>query len=109
MPASVDLVQPTLGVMPGEAVSTTIRVTNTGRIVDELSFDVLGDAAAYTTIEPARVPLFPGAHGETTITFRPPRGSSPAAGNVPFGIRVRSQEDRAFSFVVEGSLQIGAL
>ena len=74
MPASVDLVQPTLAVMPGETVSTTIRVTNTGRIVDELSFDVLGDAGGYTTIEPARVPLFPGAHGETTITFRPPRG-----------------------------------
>ncbi len=109
MPASVDLVQADLAVQPGEAISTTVRLMNTGRIVDELSLEVLGAAAAYATIAPSQVPLFPGARGEATITFRPPRGTTPAAGTVPFGIRVRSQEDRSFSFVVEGRVRIGAV
>jgi hypothetical protein len=109
VPANVDLVNPNLAVQPGEAVSTTIRLTNTGRIVDELTLEVIGDAAAYATVQPAQVALFPGAQGEATVSFRPPRGPMPGAGVVPFGVRVRSQEDRSFSFVVEGRLQIGVL
>jgi hypothetical protein len=109
MPASVDLVTTGLAVTPGQTVTTTIRLTNTGRIVDEFSFDVLGDAAAYATIEPQRLPLFPGASGEAKVTFSPPRSPLPPAGNVPFGVRVRASEDRAFSSVVEGNLQVAVV
>jgi hypothetical protein len=109
MPASVDLVTQGLAVTPGEAVSTTIRMTNTGRIVDEFALDVLGDASAYATIDPPRLPLFPGASGEATVTFRPPRSPLPPAGSVPFGVRVRAREDRAFSTVVEGTLQVAVV
>lgn len=109
MPASVDLVQPALAVTPGGSVSTTIRLTNTGRIVDEFALDVLGDAASYATVDPPRLPLFPNASGEATITFRPLRAALPAAGSVPYGVRVRAREDRAFSYVVEGTLQVGVV
>src|SRR5437868_11279706 len=107
MPATVDLLTQDHAVAPGNSVTTTIRLTNTGRIVDELTLEILGDAAPYATVEPAVVPLFPGARADATVTFRPPRATLPLAGAVPYAIRVRSREDRTFSVVVEGTLSIG--
>src|SRR5436305_3368958 len=104
MPATVDLLTQNLVVAPGNSVTTTIRLTNTGRIVDELTLEVLGDAAPYATIEPAVVPLFPAARADVPVTFRPPRATLPLAGAVPYAIRVRSRGDPAFSVVVEGRL-----
>src|SRR5215470_12050768 len=108
MPANVELLAARVSVKPGETATTTIRVTNTGRIVDELSLQALGDAAAWMSVAPATLPLFPGAVGQATVTFAPPRGTSPAAGVYPFAVRVRSREDRAFSFVAEGRVEVAA-
>ena len=109
MPATVDIVTPNLVVNPGEAVSTQLRLTNTGRVVDEITVEILGDAGPFASVDPAALPLFPGAHGVVTVTFRPPRGTSPVAGIVPVGFRVRSREDPAFSYVAEARLEIGAV
>ena len=109
MPATVDIVTPNLVVNPGEAVSTQLRLTNTGRVVDEITVEILGDAGPFASVDPAALPLFPGAHGVVTVTFRPPRGTSPLAGIMPVGFRVRSREDPAFSYVAEARLEIGAV
>ena len=102
MGASVTLVTPAIAVEPGQSVSITLKVRNTGSVVDEFALDVLGDAAAWAAVEPPTINLFPGAEGEAKAVFRPPRAASTPAGLVPFGLRARSREDPAGSAVEEG-------
>jgi hypothetical protein len=109
MPAAVELVNAALSVGPGSTVSATIRLRNTGRIVDEFSLVPVGEFAPWMTVEPASLPLFPDASGEVRVTFQPPRASTPAAGSYPFAVRVRSREDAAFSYVAEGRIQVQPL
>jgi hypothetical protein len=109
VPANVELLTSRVSVRPGELATVTIRVTNTGRIVDEITLEPLGDAAAWMSVAPASLALFPGALGQAQITFAPPRGTTPTAGTYPFAVRVRSREDRSFSYVAEGRAEVAAL
>ena len=106
--ASVTLVTPAVAVEPGQSVSITVKVRNTGSVVDEFVLDVLGDAAAWAAVEPPTINLFPGAEGEAKAVFRPPRAAGTPSGLVPFGLRARSREDPAGSAVEEGSVTVGA-
>ena len=108
MGASVTLVTPAGAVEPGSTVSIAIKVRNTGTVVDEFALDVLGDAAGWATVAPPSLNLFPGAEGDATATFSPPRAASTPSGQVPFGLRARSREDPAGSAVEEGSVTVGA-
>lgn len=108
MGATVTLGAPAVAVDPGGEASLDIRVRNTGSVVDEFSFDVVGDATAWTTIEPPTLSLFPGAEGAARVVFRPPRASTTPAGPVPFGVRVRSHEDPTGSAVEEGVVDVGS-
>src|SRR3954451_24938880 len=105
--ASVTLVTPAVAVEPGQSVTVSVKVRNTGSVVDELGGLVLGVAAARARIEPATVNLFPGAEGEARAVFSPPRLSTTPSGLVPFGLRARSKEDPAGSAVEEGSVTVG--
>ena len=109
MPATIELVSASLSVGPGSSVQTTIRIRNTGRIVDEFSLAPIGEFAAWMTVEPASLPLFPDASGEVRVTFAPPRASVPAAATYPFAVRVRSREDASFAYVAEGRIQVQPL
>jgi hypothetical protein len=106
--ASVTLVTPAVAVEPGQTVTITVKIRNTGSVVDEFALDVLGDAATWAAVEPPTINLFPGAEGEAKAVFRPPRAASTPAGLVPFGLRAASREDPAGSAVEEGSVQVGA-
>ncbi len=108
MGASVTLVTPAIAVEPGQSVSVTVKVRNTGTVVDEFALDVLGDAAAWAACEPATLSLFPGAEGEAKAVFAPPRVASTTSGVIAFGLRARSREDPAGSAVEEGSVQVGS-
>ncbi|HYO43975.1 MAG TPA: hypothetical protein VES19_12320 [Candidatus Limnocylindrales bacterium] len=107
MGASVTLVTPAVAVEPGQSVSVTVKVRNTGSVVDEFALDVLGDAAAWAAVEPPTVNLFPGAEAEAKAVFRPPRAAATPSGLIPFGLRARSREDPAGSAVEEGSVTVG--
>lgn len=98
-PATVD---------PGGQASVQLRVKNNGTVVDEFTFEVLGDIGSWAAAEPPSLSLFPGAEGTTTIVFRPPRASTVPAGPLPYGVMVRSREDAAGSVVEEGTLSVGA-
>jgi hypothetical protein len=93
-----------LTVAPGGEVSTSIMIRNTGSIVAEYTFAVLGDCAAWAEVTPPRLTLYPGTDGTATVTFRPPRRPEVLAGPVPFGIRVISSEDAEAGSVDEGVL-----
>ena len=56
--------------------------------VDQFAFEVLGDAAAWSTVEPSSVSLFPDAEETVQVRFRPPRTADLTAGPVPFAVKV---------------------
>jgi len=94
-------------VEPGGDATCTVRVWNTGDVVDAYAVEVLGPAAAWTDVEPATVSLFPGSNGVALLTFRPPRTPDALAGTLPFAVRVQSRDaGMATSVVEEGSLDV---
>ena len=102
----VSLASKALEVVPGSVVSCTVTVKNTGTVVDQFTIDVLGDPGAFATADPPALSLFPGAEGSAVVSFAPPRASTTPSGDLPFGIRARSQEDPAGSAVEEGVLSV---
>lgn len=97
-----------LAVEPGAQTECTILVRNSGRVVDQLVVDVLGDSARWATVEPPVVNLLPGDQAEVAVRFAPPRSAEAPAGPTPFGVRVRSREDPTGSVVEEGVVEVGA-
>jgi hypothetical protein len=103
--ASLSTAVPT--VEPGGEAQIVVTVRNTGAVVDQFAVEVLGDAAAWSVVEPAVLSLFPGNEGTATVLLRPPRVASMPAGSVPFAVRVRSKEDPQGSVAEEGIIEIG--
>ncbi|MGI8794291.1 MAG: COG1470 family protein [Acidimicrobiales bacterium] len=106
MGAQIVLTTPIVSAPPGGAATAEVRIRNTGSVVDQFTCTVLGDAAAWASIAPASISLFPGAEGAIMVTFSPPRSSDVSAGAIVFGAMVSSQEDPEFSMVEEGTVQI---
>lgn len=91
---------------PGADVAREIRVRNTGDVVDRFELDILGDAAAWTTVSPASINLLPGQESTAELRFAPPRTAKVTAGATPFALRVMSLEDTAGSVVSEASVTV---
>lgn len=107
MGTSVSLQQTALAVQPGEKVSTELRVRNTGDVVDQFSFQPLGDAAPWITVEPATVRLFPETDALVTVTIAPPRDSSAKPGVATWAIKAVPKEDPVGAAVGEGTVDVG--
>lgn len=95
-------------VAPGATATVSVTVRNTGTVVDQFTVEVLGEAAAWATVQPPTLSLFPGAEGQAAVTFAPPRLASVPAGTIVFGIRAASHEDPSGSTVEEGNLEVAA-
>lgn len=95
-----------LVVQPGAEASCQVQVRNTGQVVDQFAVEVLGDAAAWSTVDPPVVNLLPGGATSVTVRFHPPRSPAVRAGAVPFGVLVRSREDADGSVVEEGVVEV---
>ena len=106
MGAVVEIEPRTVPVTPGATATTIVRVRNAGTVVDQLSLEVLGDAAGWSTVDPPTLSLFPGAEGSATITFSPARSPKVPAGSLAFGLRVDSREDPTGSVVDEGVVDV---
>ena len=98
--------QASVSVVPGETATARVRVRNTGTVVDSYSLTVLGQPAAWTTVVPAALSLFPGADGTMELHFAPPRTATVGAGPQPFGVRVVGTEDPDNPMVEEGELNL---
>jgi Cep192 domain 3 len=105
MSAVATLAPTDLAVDPGSHASTTIRVRNSGSIVDRFDIDVVG-VTGWVQVDPPSLSLFPGAESTATITFSPPRASNPRAGTRTFGVRVRPAADPRGSTVEEGHVTV---
>jgi hypothetical protein len=106
MGATTSLASRQLSVTPGQAVEAKILVRNNGTLVDQFTLDIVGDSREWTEVEPRVMNLMPGADGEATVRFAPPRSSTVLAGQVPFGVRVLSREDQPNSSVAEGVVDV---
>jgi hypothetical protein len=108
MGAAATLSQGAITVDPGGEAGCQITVRNTGTVVDQFTFEIIGDNAGWTFIEPESVSLFPGAEQVVEVRFRPPRTPDVAAGTYPFAIKVMPQEDAEGTVVEEGTLSVAA-
>ena len=107
MAATATLASKAVTVTPGGEAISEVRIRNSGTVVDQFTLEVLGDASAWAIVEPAVVPLFPGAEAVARIRFKPPKSSSVPARAVPFAVRVKSREDSRASLVEEGVVEVG--
>ena len=95
-----------LEVEPGAEAVCTVSVRNTGNVIDQITVDVVGAAAAWSVVEPPVLNLYPGDVGEVRVHLRPPRASLPKAGPVRYGVRAASLEDPRGSATAEGVVEI---
>jgi hypothetical protein len=88
-------------------VTAQLRVGNNGDVVDELRVEVLGRPAAWASVDPPAIPLFPGQEDVLHVRFAPPRAAAVPAGDLPFGLKVASREEPAATVVEEGTVRVG--
>lgn len=87
---------------PGEETALPLRILNSGSTVEEYRFEVVGACAAWSTVEPATLSLYPGDSQTVSLVLRPPRDSTVPAGETPFGIRVVPTSEQGDTVVPEG-------
>jgi len=102
------LSEKSVSVAPGASESVQLTVRNTGTVVDQFTCEVLGEAAAWATVTPPVVSMFPSAEETVEITFEPPKLPTTKSGRMAFAVRAASAEDPAGSVVEEGTLEVGA-
>jgi hypothetical protein len=106
MAGSVVITPSSVQVVPGAQTSATVKIRNTGTVVDQFSVTVLGTPAVWTTAVPAVLSLFPGADGTIELHFAPPRTAEIGAGPVPYAVRVDASQDPDGSVVEEGDVDL---
>ncbi|MFI1066839.1 MULTISPECIES: hydrolytic protein [Streptomyces] len=106
-PGATGLDIPPVSVTPGDTASTTLTVRNDSDIVEAYRLEVVGDCAAWTTLEPERLSLYPGTSETVTIRLAPPRSPQVRAGEVPLAVRVLPTEQPEAVRVPETTVHIG--
>jgi hypothetical protein len=92
---------------PGGIALATIRVRNTGTVVDELRITVDGPAAPWAEVETPVLRLMPATDGTSVIRLRPPVVPLALAGQVGFTVRVASRQHPAELASESGVLTVG--
>lgn len=108
MTTSAELGLPALTVSPGGVATTTLTVRNETDIVEAYSLEVVGACAPWTTVEPARVSLYPGTSETVTVRLAPARSPDVRAGEFPLGIRVLPAERADLVTVPETTVTVTA-
>ena len=108
MAGTVALQPTSVAVVPGQTGTLSVRIRNTGVVVDQFTLTVLGQPAAWTTAAPATLSLFPGAEGTIELHFAPPRAPTVGFGPTPFAVRVDASQDPDGSVVEEGDVDLQA-
>src|SRR5260370_7413170 len=102
MAATATLATKAITVTPGGEAVSEVRIRNSGTVVDQFTLEVLGDASAWAIVEPAVIPLFPGAEAVARIRFKPPKSSSVPARAVPLPVRPKSLQPPRPSLLQHG-------
>jgi hypothetical protein len=83
-----------------------LQIRNNGQVVEGYEISVIGVPAAWATVEPAEVSLYPGTTTTATVTFRPPRSARTPAGEQAFGVKVQPTEHPELTVVPEGVVEV---
>ena len=108
MGTSLLIQNPNVHVEPGGTVATEIRVRNNGAVVDQFSFEPLGDAAKWITVDPPTLRLFPDTDAVATLRIAPPRLPTSRPGPTTWAVKALSQEDPGGTVVAEGTVDVGS-
>lgn len=106
MRAQVVLPVDSIRLEPGGHATRHLQVRNLGLTPDRFTFEVVGSAASWTTLDPPVLLLGPDGIGQVTVHFHPPRVPHVRAGTIPFGVLTTSAREAAGS-VVEKVLEMG--
>ncbi|GAA3653547.1 hydrolytic protein [Streptomyces chitinivorans] len=106
-PGAAGLDIPAVTVAPGDTATTSVTVRNDGDIVEAYDLEVVGDCAAWTTVDPPRISLYPGTSQTVTIRLEPPRSPEVRAGETPLGVRILPAEHPESVRVVETTVHVG--
>lgn len=93
---------------PGAEATCALALRNDGDTVESYGLEVLGDAAAWTALEPPTVSVYPGDTARVTLRFGPARDGRVPAGEVPFGIRVTPSQHPDAVVVPEAVVRVSA-
>jgi hypothetical protein len=75
-------------VTPGGASTCRLVLRNNSYLVEAYEFSIVGDAAAWSRVDPPSATLYPGGESTVDVHFEPPRSPLVPAGEVPFAVRV---------------------
>ena len=101
MPVHVRMPVGAIALAPGGDATCEVAVTNTGPTADRFTFEVLGTASSWTTLDPPVLALPPGTVGRLAVHFHPPRAAHVRAGTTPFGLLTTSDDGTSTSVVEE--------
>ena len=106
MRAHVVLPVDSIRLEPGGHATRQLLVRNLSLTSDRFTFEVVGSAASWTTLDPPVLALGPDATGHVAVHFHPPRAAHVRAGVIPFGVLTTSAAEAAGS-VVEKLVEVG--
>lgn len=95
-----------LQLQAGDQAVIPLQIRNNGEIVEGYHIEVVGPPAAWTTVEPASVSLYPGSSTTATLSFNPPRSARVPAGELQFGVVVTPMEHPDEAVVPEGVVEV---
>jgi hypothetical protein len=95
-----------LEIVPGSELTCGLTVRNNSDVVEAYQFELVGEPAQWTVLEPAELSVYPGTEQTVTVRFQPPRSSRVHPGEVPFAIRVLPTERPGDAVTPEGTLLV---
>lgn len=95
-----------LDVMPGDELTCGLMVRNNSDVVEAYRFEVVGELAPWTAVEPAELSVYPGTDQSVTVRFTPPRSSRVAPGDTAFAVRVLPTERPGDAVAPEGVVHV---
>jgi beta-lactam-binding protein with PASTA domain len=106
MDTTAGLEPPRTTLEAGQESRVTLSVRNDSEIVEDYTFQVVGDLAEWSTVEPTHVSVYPGQTSTAVVTLRPPRSSAVPAGEHPYGVHVRPAKRPENAAVPEGVVEL---
>lgn len=104
--ARIEIAQQALSVAPGQAVTTTVVIHNTGTQIERFGLAVAGGAAGWAVVEPAEVGVYPGTPTSAVVRFAPPAAPPARAGAVGFAVRADSHVHNGLRAEVAGTVTV---
>jgi 5-hydroxyisourate hydrolase-like protein (transthyretin family) len=89
----VELRTPFIETRPKETSRVVVAVQNTAEVIDDIVVHVVGLDPSAVRVEPARLPLFPGAEGTVTLIIRLPPSFPAGDHSIPIEVRSTTNPD----------------